>query len=110
METETYTTIDRNRSYDERIAVVIREVENWSATNTMYGNTIYNILVDGARENIAKARLQGRMEAYAKAMRECSGIGGGRDIAEIRTAIDILHLATLQELRRYDGNQNLHDD
>lgn len=52
-----------------------------------------------------RARLQGRIEAYAKAMTECgknvrrdNGGMGGRDCSEIRTAIDILHLATLQEL------------
>lgn len=52
-----------------------------------------------------KARLQGRLEAYAKAMTKCSttarrdgGSVGARDCSEIRTAIDILHLATLREL------------
>jgi len=53
------------------------------------------------------ARLQGRLEAYAKAMTECSrmepaGFGLAerhRSGPEARKAIDILHLATLQELR-----------
>jgi hypothetical protein len=48
------------------------------------------------------ARLQGRLEAYAKAMTECSRrnpAGRTRNGTEAREAIDILHLATLQELR-----------
>ena len=59
-----------------------------------------------AREReLHKARLQGRLDAYAKAMTECSktaqregGSVGARHCGEIRTAIEILHLATLQEL------------
>lgn len=54
-----------------------------------------------------RVRLQGRLEAYAKAMTECSrmepaGFGlseRSRSGPEARKAIDILHLATLQELR-----------
>lgn len=53
------------------------------------------------------ARLQGRLEAYAKAMTECSrmepaGFGlaeRSRSGPEARKAIDMLHLATLQELK-----------
>lgn len=51
-----------------------------------------------------KARLKGRLEAYAKAMTECwksaqrEGGVGARRCDEIHRAIDILHLATLKEL------------
>ena len=52
------------------------------------------------------ARLQGRLEAFAMAMTECSkptrhedGSMGGRDCREIHTAIDILHLDTLRQMK-----------
>lgn len=56
------------------------------------------------------ARLQGRIEAFAMALTECSktarrdgGSVGARDCREIRTAIDILHLKTLIELNSAPG-------
>lgn len=62
------------------------------------------------REDVARAidvaRLQGRLEAFAMAMTECSkpkrhedGSMGGRDCREIHTAIDILHLDTLRQMK-----------
>lgn len=62
------------------------------------------------REDFARAmdmaRLQGRIEALAMAMTECgkpvrreNGGMGGRDCSDIRTAIDILHLDTLRQMR-----------
>ncbi|MHB1097982.1 MAG: hypothetical protein ACYCZR_00375 [Burkholderiales bacterium] len=52
------------------------------------------------------ARLQGRLEAFAAAMTECSkptrhedGSVGGRDCREIHAAIDILHLDTLRQMK-----------
>ena len=52
------------------------------------------------------ARLQGRLEAFAMAMTECTkaerrdnGGMGGRDCSEIRKAIDILHLDTLRQMK-----------
>lgn len=62
------------------------------------------------REDFARAmdvaRLQGRLEAFAMAMTECSkatrhedGSMGGRDCREIHTAIDILHLDTLRQMK-----------
>lgn len=62
------------------------------------------------REDFARAmdvaRLQGRLEAFAMAMTECSkatrhedGSMGGRDCREIHTAIDILHLNTLRQMK-----------
>ena len=51
------------------------------------------------------ARLQGRLEAFSMAITECSRVAkrdagsvGARDCGEIRVAIDILHLHTLQQM------------
>ncbi|MBK8133392.1 MAG: hypothetical protein IPK48_12080 [Gammaproteobacteria bacterium] len=82
-------------------------------------------LVENAAERIERqqherdlhsARLQGRLEAYAKAMTECTkpvrrenGGMGSRDCSEVRTAIDILHLATLQELMPAKAS-NVHNE
>ena len=65
------------------------------------------------REDFARAmdvaRLQGRLEAFAMAMTECSkperrenGGMGGRDCSEIRKAIDILHLDTLRQMKEHN--------
>lgn len=64
----------------------------------------------GDREYFARAmdtaRLQGRLEAFAMAITECNkatrhadGSMGGRDCREIHTAIDILHLDTLRQMK-----------
>lgn len=59
------------------------------------------------------ARLQGRLEAFAMAMTECDkptrhgdGSMGGRDCREIRTAIDILHLDTLRQMKTANAGAN----
>ena len=74
------------------------------------------------REDFARAmdvaRLQGRLEAFAMAMTECSkttrhedGSMGGRDCREIHTAIDILHLDTLRQMKTANyGNEALNID
>lgn len=59
-------------------------------------------------EMVRQARLQGRLEAYARAMTECSrmepaGFGLAkryRSGPEVRTKIEILHLSTLQDARK----------
>lgn len=59
-------------------------------------------------EMVRQARLHGRLEAYARAMTECSRVepaGFGlaqryRNGPEVRTKIEILHLATLQDARK----------
>jgi hypothetical protein len=66
------------------------------------------------REDLARtmdaARLQGRLEAFSMAMTECgnhhgrrSPISRPRDSAEIRKAIDILHLHTLLEIKALEN-------
>ena len=37
--------IRTDRANNKNIASILRDVENWSPTNTMDGNTIYDILV-----------------------------------------------------------------
>lgn len=55
---------------------------------------------------LERARLNGMLQAYAKAMTECGRNAqregdsvGARNCGEIRTAIDILHLGILEQLR-----------
>lgn len=67
---------------------------------------------EALERSIDVALLQGRLEALAMAMTECSkparranGSVGGRDCMEIRTAIDILHLKTLRNIEVLKGGK-----
>lgn len=73
-----------------------------------YGRTAHPLQIDDLEYARAmnSCRLQGRLEAFAMAMTECSkteprddGYVGGRTWIEVRKAIDILHLLTLREIK-----------